>query len=395
MPGFEWLDDKERQAVDEVMRRGFLFRYDIGSQRGQEVEEFERRWAAYTGARHALAVSSGSAALKVALMALGIGPGDEVLVPAFTFVATWESVFEVGAVPVFCDIDDTLGLDPDKLAGRITPRTKAVIAVHMLGGQADIEAIIKLASDKGLLVIEDTAQAAGGFLGSRHLGSLGAVGCFSFDAVKTLTTGEGGALITSDEALYQSACEYHDHGHDHQPVGRGNEGRRFLGFNFRMMELQGALGLVQLEKLPRMIETYRSHKNRLKEALARVPGISFRRLLDPAGDSATFLSFFMPDAAGAQRLAELLGQGGAPPVAWGVNTWHTYHNWEHLHAGATPLAGGWPYQRPEGALNYSPADLPTSKELLQCCLSWQIMLAWDEAHLAKMEAAIEAAARAL
>ncbi len=388
MPGFEWLDDKESKALMEVMNRGILFRYDMPGGRGQYVEEFEKKFASYCGARFALAVNSGTAAVKVGLMGLGIGPGDEVIVPGFTFVATWEAVFDCGATPVFCEIDETLCLDAADLEKKITSKTRCVVAVHMLGAQARMDLIKSVAQRHGLPVLEDTAQAAGCTLEGKYVGTFGACGTFSFDAVKTLTTGEGGMVITDDEALYQTICEYSDHGHDHKPVGRGNEGRRFSGFNYRMMELQGALGLVQLEKLTPMVERMRAHKQALKEALSRVPGLTFRELPDAAGDSATFLSWFMPEAAQTQRLAAILAENGAGAVPWGVNTWHSYTNWEHLHAGSTPCKNGWPYKRPQGDLAYGPQDLPKTSALLARCLSWQIMLNWDEAELQKRTAAI-------
>lgn len=386
MPGFEWLGQEEKDAVAQVMDTGVLFRYEFAEKRGDSwrVKQFEEAFARYTGARHALAVTSGSAALKVALAALGVGPGDEVITQGFTFVATWETILDIGAVPVFCEIDYSLCMDPADLKARITPRTRCIIPVHMLGAQARIEEIMAVADEHGIPVLEDTAQSAGCTLNGRHLGTFGRVGTFSFDPVKTLTTGEGGMLITDDPELWQNASEYHDHGHDHRPVGRGNEGRRFMGFNFRMMELQGAIGLAQLAKLPRMVQVQREIKARLREALAELPGVSFRHLPDPEGDSATFLSWFMPDAEQAGRLAELLAAEGAAPVPWGVNTWHTYHNWEHLHQAATVIRSGWPFKRPDGELRYGPEDLPRSKELLERCLSWQIMLGWEGEKLEQM-----------
>jgi 8-amino-3,8-dideoxy-alpha-D-manno-octulosonate transaminase len=388
MPGFEWLDDKETTALMEVMNRGILFRYDMPGGRGQYVEEFEKKFAQYCGSRFALAVSSGTAAVKVGLVGLGIGPGDEVIVPGFTFVATWEAVFDCGATPVFCEIDETLCLDPADLEKKITPRTRCIAAVHMLGAQARMDLIKAVADRHGIPVLEDTAQAAGCTQDGKYVGTLGACGTFSFDAVKTLTTGEGGMVITDDEALYQTICEYADHGHDHKPVGRGNESRRFFGFNYRMMELQGALGLAQLAKLPRMVERTRSHKAALKEALSRVPGLTFRELPDPAGDSATFISWFLPDMGQAQKMAAILAENGAGAVPWGQNTWHAYPHWEHLHAGATPIKSGWPFKRPQGDLAFGPQDLPRTSALLARCLSWQVMLNWDEAELKKRTAAI-------
>ncbi|ADK84031.1 DegT/DnrJ/EryC1/StrS aminotransferase [Desulfarculus baarsii DSM 2075] len=398
MPGFEWLGREEKEAVVDVMDRGVLFRYEFAEKRGDawRVRQFEEAFAAYAGAKHALAVTSGSAALKVALCALGVGPGDEVITQGFTFVATWEAILDCGAEPVFCEIDDTLCMDPADLEKKITPRTRCIVPVHMMGAPADIGRIKAVADAHGVPVLEDTAQAAGCFLNGRHMGTFGKVGTFSFDAVKTLTTGEGGMVITDDADLWRRASEYHDHGHDHRPVGRGNEGRNFFGFNFRMMELQGAIGLAQLAKMPAMVQTYQKHKNAMLEALGQVPGLSPRRVADRSGDAATFVSWFLPDAQAAARFNKSLADSGCGAVPWGVNTWHSYPNWEQLHAGATPIASGWPFKRPGGAdLRFGPADLPNTKELLGRCLSWQIMLNWDDAKIEAMRQAVAKAAKEL
>ncbi len=393
MPGFEWLGEQEQEAVAEVMERGVLFRYEFDQQRQgiYKVREFEEAFAAYTGARFGCAVSSGTAAVKVALAALGVGQGDEVITQGFTFVATWEAILDIGATPVFTEVDETLCMDPADLESKISDKTACIVPVHMMGAAAKIDEIMAIADKNGIPVMEDTAQAAGGSFQGRHLGTFGAMGSFSFDAVKTLTCGEGGMVITNDEALHQSASEYQDHGHDHKPVGRGNEGRRFIGFNYRMMELQGAMGLAQLKKLPDMVATQRSHKAALKEAVSRVPGVSFRELPDEAGDSATFLSWFMDSPEAAVKFNGLLSENGAGAVPWGVNTWHAYPHWEHLHAGATVAKGGWPFVRPEETLDFQPDDLPRTAGLLSRCLSWQIMLGWDEEHLKQMTEAVNRA----
>jgi 8-amino-3,8-dideoxy-alpha-D-manno-octulosonate transaminase len=332
MPGYEVLGEEEKKEILEVLETGVLFRYGFPAQRQgrYKVEEFEKAFAAFTGRKHALAVSSGSTALRVALAAVGVGFGDEVITTGFTFVATWEAILETGAVPVFTEIDDSLTMDPQDLEKKITPRTRAVVPVHMLGAQANIEPILEVACRHNLPVIEDTAQAAGGFIRDRHLGSFGAIGTFSFDSVKTLTTGEGGMLIMDDPELFRRASEYHDHGHDHIGTDRGLEGRSFIGFNYRMMELQGALGLAQLRKLPEMIARQRENKSRLKAILSELKGISFRHLPDPEGDTATFLAFFLPDPEKALAFKELAGKSGVGLVYFFQNTWHYYRNWEHL-----------------------------------------------------------------
>ncbi len=393
MPGFEVLGDEEKKEVLDVFDTGVLFRYEFAEKRNgvYKVRQFEEAFAEYTGAAHALAVTSGSAALKVAMAAMGISPGDEVIVPGFTFVATWEAALEVGAIPVMAEIDETLCLDAADVKAKITPRTKAVIPVHMCGSMAPIKEIIAAAGD--VPVLEDSAQACGASLNGRHAGSFGQAGTFSFDSVKTITTGEGGMLITNDKDLWTRASEYHDHGHDHAPVGRGNEGRNFYGFNFRMMELQGALGLAQLRKLPMILDRQRANKARLKSFLAKYPEITFRRLPDPAGDSATFLGFFLPDADKAAAFNEALTENKAGAVYWFKNTWHYYRKWEHLLEKKTPLRSGWPFSRPGGGqLDYQPQALPKSDAILSRMLMWQIGINMTEDDFSRFEKAIDAAA---
>ncbi|MFH1090741.1 MAG: DegT/DnrJ/EryC1/StrS family aminotransferase [Pseudomonadota bacterium] len=396
MPGYEVMGEEEKKEVLDVFQTGVLFRYEFGDQRQgvYKVREFEQAFAALTGAKDALAVSSGSAALKVALAALGVSPGDEVLVPGFTFVATWEAVLDVGAVPVMVEIDDTLNMDPEDVKTKITARTKAIIPVHMLGAMAGIEEIMKAAGRTP--VLEDTAQSCGGTYKGRYLGTFGALGTFSFDSVKTVTTGEGGMIITNDTGLWTRASEYHDHGHDHRPVGRGNEGRNFFGFNYRMMELQGAIGLAQLRKLPLMLERQRANKKRLKDHLAEIPGLTFRQLPDPEGDTATFLAFFLPDAEKASAFNQVLTENKAAAINFYNNTWHYYRCWEHLQQKKTPFKSGWPFKYLEGrTLDYPPEALPKTAEILSRTLVWPINVKMSEDDFKRLFTAADKAAKAV
>jgi 8-amino-3,8-dideoxy-alpha-D-manno-octulosonate transaminase len=400
MPGFEIIGEEEKREVLDVLSRRMLFRYEFDEQREgiYKVEQFEREFAAYCGIKHALAVSSGTAALRVALAALGVSPGDEVITQGFTFVATWETILDAGAIPVFAEIDDTLCLDPDDLANKITPRTKAVIPVHMCGSQARINEIMNVSEKDGIPVIEDTAQSCGGKFNGKALGSFGNIGTFSFDSVKTLTTGEGGMIITDDEDLYVKASEYHDHGHDHNPdVGRGLEKRSFMGFNYRMMELQGALGLAQLRKLDDVIlARQKENKKRLKEALAEIDQITFRNIPDPAGDSATFLIFYLPTAEKAVAFSKAMSEEGAGAVYWHDNLWHYYRKWEHLLEGKSLLRTGYPFKKASGEVRcrYLSDALPKTAEILSRALTIQITINMDE-QIPKIISAIEKAARVL
>lgn len=399
MPGFEIFGAEEKQQVLEVLESGVLFRYEFAAQRKGvwKVLEFERAFAAYTGATHAQAVTSGTAALKVALAALGVGAGDEVITQGFTFVATWEAILDCGAVPVFTEVDLTLNMDPADLEKKITPKTKAIIPVHMMGAQARIEAIKAIADRHHIPVIEDTAQAAGGRLHGRHLGSFGAIGTFSFDAVKTMTTGEGGMCITSDAALWQRMSEYQDHGHDHvaNPGGRGGEGRPFIGFNYRMMEIQGAIGLAQLAKLDGIVAAQKTNKAFFQEAVSVLPGVTFREILDAEGDSATFLTFLLPDKERTTMVNQVLRDQGVGAVRWSENGWHYYPNWEHLLEGKTYCQGGWPFSaHGKRRIVYDPQALPASAAMLERALTYQVPILLPEDQKTKIATALKKAAQA-
>jgi 8-amino-3,8-dideoxy-alpha-D-manno-octulosonate transaminase len=397
MPGFEVFGEEEKQQALEVLDTGVLFRYEFGEQRKgvYKVREFEQAFAKYTGAAHAQAVTSGTAALKVALTALGIGIGDEVITQGFTFVATWEAILDVGAVPVFTEVDQTLNMDPTDLEKKITSKTRAIIPVHMLGAPARMKEIKEIADKYGVHVLEDTAQAAGARLNGQHLGTFGHFGTFSFDSVKTMTTGEGGMVITNDEELWRNCSEYQDHGHDHavNPGGRGGEGRRFIGFNYRMMELQGAIGLAQLAKLDSMIVSQQKNKAILKEAASKIAGVSFRYILDEQGDSATFLAFMLPDKEQAAKVNQVLRDNKAGAINFGENTWHFYPSWEHLLGGKTLAHNGWPLDaHGKSRFIYDPEALPASCELMSRTLVYQVPVNLSDTQRETMLAALAKAA---
>jgi len=398
MPGFEIFGEEERKEISEVLDTGVLFRYEFTNERKgvYKVREFEEKFAAYCGVKYAQAVTSGTAALKVAMAALGIGPGDEVITQGFTFVATWEAIFDVGAVPVFAEVDETLNLDPADLAKKITPKTRLIVPVHMMGAPARIEEIKAIADRHGIPVLEDTAQAAGASLGGRRLGSFGACGTFSFDPVKTMTTGEGGMIVTNDEKLWRAMSEYHDHGHDHvvNPGGRGGEGRSFIGFNYRMMELQGAIGLAQLAKLDAICAAQQDNKAAIRKLVEKLPGVSFRVVLDEKGDNASFLAFFLPGKDKAQAVNKVLAENGAGAVYFASNTWHYYPKWEHLLAGSTLAGSGWPFNEADGRrrVMYDPAALPKSAAIMDRLLVYPVPVKLSADRLAQIAAAIEKAA---
>jgi 8-amino-3,8-dideoxy-alpha-D-manno-octulosonate transaminase len=401
MPGFEIFGEEEKKEIMEVLDTGVLFRYEFPEQRQgvYKVRTFEERFARYCGAAYGQAVTSGTTALKVALAALGVGIGDEVITQGFTFVATWEAILDIGAIPVFTEVDETLNMDPVDLARKITDKTKAVIPVHMMGAPARIDAITKIADKHAIPVLEDTAQAVGAALHGRSLGTYGACGTFSFDAVKTMTTGEGGMIVTDDEDLWRKMSEYHDHGHDHavNPGGRGGEGRNFIGFNYRMMELQGAIGLAQLAKLDDMIAAQKKNKAALQEAVRQIPGVSFREILDEQGDSATFLAFFLPDAVQARAVNKVLKENNAGAVYFADNTWHYYPKWEHLLNGLTLNRSGWPFQGEDRRRRvvYDAQALPCSAAIMERLLVYQVPIRLADERIDQISAAIRKAAALL
>ncbi len=398
MAGAELIGQEEIKEVMDVLQTGILMRYNFDEARNHvfKVREFEEAFAKYCGASYALGVTSGSSALKVALTALDVGPGDEVLVPAFTFLATYEAVMEVGAIPVMVDIDETLNLDPKEIEKKKTQYTKAVIPVHMCGSAAQIDKIVEIARKNNLLVLEDNAQGCGASFRGKKLGSFGNMGIFSFDYVKTLTTGEGGMIITNSLDLYHRAEWYHDHGHDHNPkVGRGLEGRTILGFNYRMNELQGALGLAQLRKLDYIVAEQQKNKKVIKDVLAQVQGVGFRHLPDPAGDSATFLAFNLPDEDTAQRFQNMLSAEGVDTVCYKRNAWHYVPNWEHFLAQSTANSKKYPFTDPtyKGKIQYTRESIPQAENLLGRTLVMGISVKMSPEKLNQIKKGIEQAAK--
>jgi len=317
-PGFvgpQFFDKDEEQALREVLESGSPFRY-WGPGRPVKVQRFEERFAQYMGARFALGVTSGTAALDCAVAGLGIGPGDEVIVPAYTWWSDYTCVVHAGALPVFADVDRTLNLDPKDFERRITPRTKAVIAVHLLGGPCDLDPILEIARRRGVAVVEDCAQCVGGSYRGKKLGSIGDVGIYSFQINKMITAGEGGALVSSDPALYERAARFHDMGTIRQlfldRTGAPSRVQTFAGENFRMNEFTGAVLGAQLPKLDAMVAQMRRNAGAIYEGIQNLPGIRLRQRPDPAGDIGYAVFFEMKDREGRDRCIEALRKRKVP-----------------------------------------------------------------------------------
>jgi 8-amino-3,8-dideoxy-alpha-D-manno-octulosonate transaminase len=331
-PGGLLIGEEEKAAVMEVLDSQSLFRH-YGPRPLHKATQFERAFAQTMGIRHAVGVTSGTAALMTALAALGVGPGDEVIVPTYTWVATINAVVHLGAVPVFVDIDDTLTLDPARLEDAITPCTKVLLPVHMRGAGADMGAILEVAARHGLRVVEDAAQAVGGRHRGRRLGTLGDVGAYSLQYHKVITTGEGGMVVTNDPGLWERAVRYHDQGSVRmeeldETIPAGNP--LMIGINFRMSEITAAIGLVQLGRMEWIIERMRAHKAAILDGLRGLGALTPRRLPDPSGDTGATLMFFLPSAGVARAFAAALtAEGIRTNLAWDSGQ-HVYYHFDQI-----------------------------------------------------------------
>lgn len=382
MPGFELFGEQEKKQVQEVLDTGVLMRYGFdGMRNGQwKALELEKALATRMQVAHVQLVSSGTSALTVALASAGIGAGDEVIMPTFTFVASFESILAIGAVPILVDVDDTLTLNPEAVEKAITDKTKVVMPVHMCGSMADLKALKSICDKHDLLLLEDACQAIGGSFEGKPLGSYGDLGCFSFDYVKTITCGEGGAVITNNSTYKVNADHYSDHGHDHVGNDRGAETHPFLGYNHRISELNAAVGLAQIERLDEFLSIQKKNYTILRDALETIPEISFRRVPDGGEESYAFLSFFMPDESKAQKVHQALANGGVDAsFYWYNNNWHYYRKWEHL----TNLKslGKLPQAIYDQLPDYSKSDFSKSDAWVSRTISCLIKLGWSETEV--------------
>ncbi len=394
MPGFELWGAEERKEVNDVLETGILMRYGFdGPRKGMwKAKELEQQITKTFGSKYAQLVSSGTAALTTAMAALGIGAGDEVIMPTFTFVASFEAVLSVGAIPVLVDVDDSLTLNPAAVKAAITERTKCIMPVHMCGSMADMDALQTICSEHDLLLLEDACQSIGGTYKGKMLGTIGDAGTFSFDFVKTITCAEGGVVMTNKEDVYIKCDGYQDHGHDHTGVDRGADLHPFVGYNFRISELHAAVGLAQIRKLDQFLEIQKKNNQQLRAILETVSEISFRTVPDPAGDSYSFISWFLPTAEITQAVVEEMKAQGilAGNFYWFNNNWHYIRKWDHLrnvdflNRQSTAVSNQ--------LKQYAADAFPASDAIMSRCVSTAISLVWTAAQIQekgeKMVAAI-------
>jgi dTDP-4-amino-4,6-dideoxygalactose transaminase len=373
-PGSYLIGEEEKKNLLEVIEAGWLYRYADASAANfkAKVLQLEQELARYVGIERVVAVNSGTAALFVALAALGIGPGDEVIVPGYTFIASIGSVVYSRAVPILAEIDESLTLDPRDVQKKITKRTKAIMLVHMLGNPGQIDEIRDLARKHNLKLVEDCAQAFGATYKGKSVGVHGDIGTFSFNFYKTITAGDGGAVVMKDEDLYRRAFAIHDQGHLPLRDGVEQGSRALLGLNFKMTELTAAVLLAQLKKVDALTQDLKTKKKRFKDGIKDISGLTLRALPDPQGEIGSLLTVFLPDADSARKVGDELGCGVIADSGW-----HVYNNMEHVLGKKVVDAIGCPFTCPYytdngGSANYERGMLPQTDSILSRAINISI-----------------------
>ncbi len=396
MAGTEFFGSEEKKEINDVVETGILFRFNHDAQRNNiwKAREFESEVAKLVGAKYAHAVTSGSTAVLCALAAAGIGAGDEVIVPPFTYIASVEAVIFAGALPVFAEIDETLCLSAEGIKKALTPKTKAILLVHMCGQMAQMDEIMALVKEHNLILVEDAGQAMAASYKGVSTGLFGVTGCYSFDFFKIATAGEGGVMVTNSEAAYKLADCFSDHGHDHIGNNRGMENHPVLGFNYRISELHAAVGLAQTRRVPMIRTLNNQHKKTMMTELSKIPGVSFATIPDPNGDSATFLNILLPNTAAAMRAVDEFNKNGVAGFNyWFTNMYHFINQWNHIKEGK--VAAKTNVQLLGAPQDYINMELPKTQETIGRLISFGIKASWTEAELnellAKISNSIQAA----
>jgi len=376
-PGVHHMGAEELEAATRVVRSRSMFRY-YGVDLQREVEAFEADFARFLNVRHMVAVSSGTAALSVALAALGVGPGQEVIVPAYMWISVAAAVINRGAIPVLAEIDDTFSIDPKALEERISSKTTGIVVVHMSGAPADVKAIREVADRRKLFLLEDCAQCIGGSVGGQRVGTFGDMGVFSFQMNKNMTAGEGGAVVTNNRRLYDRAFACHDLGYARNEHGRlimDDPDLCLWGQGCRLDELRASVLRVQLAKLPQITGNMHRSKYRIREALKTLPGIGLRRIIDEAGDTSSFLITTYKDSETAASVNKALRAEGIVTHAQGISNilmtewgFHLYYNIVSLVQMTSVDRAGFPWDLAENAglrTQYRKGTCPVADSLFE------------------------------
>ncbi len=379
-PGGMEVGSEELEALARVIESKNLFRYYGVGEGPDEVLSFEREFAERMGSKHALCMNAGSSALICALIGAGVGEGDEVIVPAYTWNATPNAVLASRALPVLAEVDESLTLDPADVERRITPRTRAILPVHMRGAPAPMDELVAIAKKHDLVLIEDVCQAAGATYRGRRLGTFGDAGAFSLQFNKIITTGEGGVLITDRDDLLDLALDVHDCANS---VRRGVGLPKFAGYNFRASELTGAMARVQLTRLDGLLERMRANHARLSTKISGLPGLTLRRANDEDGDAGIALIAFADDAKRAAEAVAALNAEGVPAM--------------QIYSPATPDLHVYPFWAPVlAALELAGAarpDCPRTLELLERTIHVDVSPLCEEQDLEEIAFAFEKVAK--
>ncbi len=376
LPGMHWIGQEEAELVADVVKRKSPFRY-YGPDLGHMADTLEKEFAGRLGRKYALATASASAALSCAMAALEIGPGDEVLIPGYLWVSCISAVVRAGGIPRLVDIDDTFCVSPEDLARKITPRSKALLLIHMSGAPGDLDPIFEITRKAGLRVVEDGAQSNGSTYKGKPIGSFGDIGLFSFQLNKNMTSGEGGILVTDDEHLYKRCFAAHDMGYARNAQGRLDpleEKYQLWGMGARMSELCAAMALAQHRKLGKIVGAMHHAKYTIKNELEKIDGLKFRRIVDPEGDSGPFLIVTLPSAPLSKSFAEALEAEGirGPEGSCAfihMEGWHYHWHWNNVSlVNRRSLSStGWPWTAPENAFakdySYARGTLPNCDDL--------------------------------
>jgi len=389
------IGEEEVEEVRKVLLSGHLFRVGEGVDGHlHEVDQFEREWAQLIGTEYALCMAGGgTAALICGLVGMGIGPGDEVIVPGYTWMASATAVLAVGAIPVIAEVDETLTLDPEDVRRKVSPHTRAIIPVHMVGRPADMQSMLAIAYQHGLKVLEDCAQADGGSYAGRRLGSWGDAGAFSFNFFKIISCGEGGALNTNDRTLYERALVYHDGGATFRPYAKELQIPIFVGLQLRADEVMGAILRVQLRRLDGILSDLRRIRKRFERELSDA-GLRIAPNNDPEGDCGVAVAVQFENEAQARAFATSPGVNGWLPIDSGK---HVYSNWEPLlqrrimhHPDMNPFH----HPRNQGLrMNYTPNMCPRTLDILSRTVFISLHPDWSEEEVTRRIDACRAATK--